>query len=186
MVVWWVVHFSHLVSGGYPVMPRQVNQVLWDQWRQRIKRQRESGLSIAEFCRRENISGHGFYVWRRNLREVSRRRREPRADARLQRSRRRSAGSRRAARFASPVGSAAACDGLPATAGHGGTSNDPWIEVGLARRHRHSLAPAESCGAGYRVACASRRTIGVAVWSAPSCLAFLRRFASSCMLCRRI
>ena len=53
-------------------MPRQVNQVLRDQWRQRIKRQRESGLSIAEFCRRDNISSHGFYVWRRNLREASR------------------------------------------------------------------------------------------------------------------
>ena len=52
-------------------MAREVNQVLWDQWRQRIKRQRESGLSIAEFCRRENISSHGFYVWRRNLRQAA-------------------------------------------------------------------------------------------------------------------
>ena len=72
-------------------MPRQVNQVLWKQWRQRIKRQRESGLSIAEFCRKENISAHGFYVWRRNLRQAPHRRREPRAGTGLQRSRRRSA-----------------------------------------------------------------------------------------------
>ena len=72
-------------------MMRQVNQVLWDQWRQRIKRQRESRLSIAEFCRRENISAHGFYVWRRNLRETSLRRREPRADSQLRPSHRRSA-----------------------------------------------------------------------------------------------
>ena len=43
-------------------MTRQVNHVLRDQWRQRIKRQRATGLSIAEFCRREDISAHGFYV----------------------------------------------------------------------------------------------------------------------------
>ena len=50
-------------------MARQVNQVLWDQWRQRIERQRASGLSIAEFCRRENISRQGFHVWKRKLRQ---------------------------------------------------------------------------------------------------------------------
>jgi transposase-like protein len=72
-------------------MPRQVNQVLRDQWRQRIKRQRESGLSIAEFCRRDNISAHGFYVWRRNLRQAASNRHKPRADAKLQRPRRQGA-----------------------------------------------------------------------------------------------
>ena len=115
-------------------MPRQVNQVLWDQWRQRIKRQRESRLSIAEFCRRENISAHGFYVWRRNLREGSRRRREPRADARLQRSRRRSAAvtSRRPLRNAFVGPAAPSCPTgflqLPVTA----TQAAPWIELALA------------------------------------------------------
>ena len=115
-------------------MTRQVNQVLWDQWRQRIKRQRESRLSIAEFCRRENISAHGFYVWRRNLREASRRRREPRADARLQRSRRRSAAvtSRRPLRnaFVGPV--APSCPTgflqLPVAA----APTMPWIELAMA------------------------------------------------------
>ena len=115
-------------------MPRQANQVLRDQWRQRIKRQRKSGLSIAEFCRRENISAHGFYVWRRNLREVSRRRREPRADARLQRSRRRSAvvTSRRPLRNAL-VGSAAplcATDFLQLPVAAAPTM--PWIELAMA------------------------------------------------------
>jgi transposase-like protein len=115
-------------------MPRQANEVLRDQWRQRIKRQRESGLSIAEFCRREDISSHGFYVWRRNLREASRRRRDSRADSRLQSSRRRSAvvTSRRPLR--NPfVGSAALlCPTdflqLPVTA----APTMPWIELTMA------------------------------------------------------
>ncbi|MGO9273161.1 MAG: IS66 family insertion sequence element accessory protein TnpA [Terriglobia bacterium] len=48
-------------------MSRQVNSVLWNEWRQRLKRQRESGLSICEFCRRENLSPHTFHSWRRKL-----------------------------------------------------------------------------------------------------------------------
>jgi hypothetical protein len=48
-------------------MARAVNQVRWGQWRQRMERQQASGLSVAEFCRRENLSPHGFYVWRRKL-----------------------------------------------------------------------------------------------------------------------
>ena len=49
-------------------MARPVNQALWDQWRQRMERQRESGLSIAEFCRREKVSPHTFHAWKRKLR----------------------------------------------------------------------------------------------------------------------
>ena len=115
-------------------MPRQVNQVLRDQWRQRIKRQRESGLSIAEFCRRDNISSHSFYVWRRNLREASHRRREPRADARLQRARRRTAAatSRRPLRNALVGPAAPPCPmnflQLPVTA----SQPAPWIELVMA------------------------------------------------------
>ena len=52
-------------------MARQMNQVLWDQWRQRIDRQRTCGLSIAEFCRQERLSPHGFYIWRRKLRRTT-------------------------------------------------------------------------------------------------------------------
>ena len=52
-------------------MARKVNQVLWDQWRRRIERQHASGLSIAEFCRRENIPRQGFHVWKRKLRPTT-------------------------------------------------------------------------------------------------------------------
>ena len=115
-------------------MAQRVNQVLWDQWRQRIRRQRESGLSIAEFCRRENVSAHSFYVWRRNLREASHRRREPRADAKLQRSRRRGAAvtSRRRLGNALVGSTVPPCPAnflqLPVTA----AQTAPWIELALA------------------------------------------------------
>jgi hypothetical protein len=36
-------------------------------WRQRIQRQRASGLSIAAFCRREGQSARLFYAWRVRL-----------------------------------------------------------------------------------------------------------------------
>jgi transposase-like protein len=48
-------------------MMRPVNSVLWNEWRLRLKRQRESGLSITAFCRGENLSPHTFHAWRRKL-----------------------------------------------------------------------------------------------------------------------
>ena len=50
-------------------MARNGDQTLWDQWCQRIERQRESGLSIAEFCRRGDVSQASFHVWKRKLRQ---------------------------------------------------------------------------------------------------------------------
>jgi transposase-like protein len=115
-------------------MTRQVNQVLWDQWRQRIERQGESGLSIAEFCRRENVSAHSFYVWRRNLRRTAAQRRELRAEARGHRSRRRGAAApsrrqlpRHRTGSAAPTHTTAFLP-LPVTA----TQSLPWIELALA------------------------------------------------------
>jgi hypothetical protein len=55
-------------------MARQVNQALWDQWRKRLQRQKASGLSIAEFCRKENLSRQGFHLWKRKLPQVASRR----------------------------------------------------------------------------------------------------------------
>ena len=36
-------------------------------WLERIKRQASSGLSMAEFCRREGLSPRLFYAWRERL-----------------------------------------------------------------------------------------------------------------------
>lgn len=48
-------------------MSRRTNPALWDQWRQRLKRQGESGLSIAAFCRREELAPQAFHAWKRRL-----------------------------------------------------------------------------------------------------------------------
>ncbi|MEI6664374.1 MAG: transposase [Actinomycetes bacterium] len=48
-------------------MKRKVNQVLWDQWRQRMERQRTCGLSIVAFCREEGVSQASFHAWKRKL-----------------------------------------------------------------------------------------------------------------------
>lgn len=49
-------------------MARKVNQRLWELWRQRIEKQRGSGLSIVKFCRREGLSPATFHLWKRKLR----------------------------------------------------------------------------------------------------------------------
>lgn len=112
-------------------MAQQVNQVLWDQWRQRIERQGSSGLSIAEFCRREQLSPHGFYVWKRKLRGTS----SSRANASTMRRLRKRPGdgaSRRGSRpsLADHFGSARPSGflQLPVTA----MRPSPWIELALA------------------------------------------------------
>lgn len=38
-------------------------------WRGRLAEQRRSGLSIAEYCRRQGLSEPSFYLWRRRLRD---------------------------------------------------------------------------------------------------------------------
>jgi hypothetical protein len=48
-------------------MSRQINQVLWDRWRQRIERQLASRLSIVAFCRKEGVSPAAFHAWKRKV-----------------------------------------------------------------------------------------------------------------------
>ena len=38
-------------------------------WREILKRQASSGLSVREFCAAEGVSQPSFYAWRRKLRE---------------------------------------------------------------------------------------------------------------------
>ena len=115
-------------------MARKVNQVLWDQWRQRIERHRTSGLSIAEFCRREDVPRQAFHVWKRKLRPTKPARRGSVRAARPQRLRRGQAiatsprrppqAAAKAARRLRP----AEFLQLPPTA----TQGSPWIELALA------------------------------------------------------
>lgn len=48
-------------------MGRSANGLLSAQWRERLSRWRDSGLSIVEFCRREEISQASFFAWRKRL-----------------------------------------------------------------------------------------------------------------------
>jgi len=48
-------------------MGRVANPKLASLWRDRVERQRRSGLSILEFCHREGFSAGSFYAWKRRL-----------------------------------------------------------------------------------------------------------------------
>lgn len=48
-------------------MARPVDARKHELWRQRLARFRRSKLSVAEFCRSEQISQASFYQWRRKL-----------------------------------------------------------------------------------------------------------------------
>jgi len=52
-------------------MARKVDRDLWDAWRRRVERQRQSGLAIAEYCRQEGISQPSFFARKRQLRSGS-------------------------------------------------------------------------------------------------------------------
>ena len=39
-----------------------------ERWRGLLRQQAESGLSVAEFCRRRDVSEASFYQWRKRLR----------------------------------------------------------------------------------------------------------------------
>lgn len=51
-------------------------------WRGALARQRESGLTVRAFCRREGVSEPSFYAWRRVVRERDAERRESPAQRR--------------------------------------------------------------------------------------------------------
>jgi hypothetical protein len=48
-------------------MARKVNLELRETWRQRIERQRQSGLTVAEFSRQEAVSTASFYRWQQQV-----------------------------------------------------------------------------------------------------------------------
>jgi len=48
-------------------MGRAASVAVATKWRDRVRRWRRSGLSIAEFCRQEQISQPSFFGWRKRL-----------------------------------------------------------------------------------------------------------------------
>ena len=45
--------------------------VLVTEWRERLKRQSESGLTIEAFCQQEGVSTSMFYRWQRHFQNPS-------------------------------------------------------------------------------------------------------------------
>lgn len=52
-------------------MGRSINAAVWEQWRARMTRYSGSGLTVADFCRLEEVSPASFYQWRKKLRADS-------------------------------------------------------------------------------------------------------------------
>jgi putative component of toxin-antitoxin plasmid stabilization module len=55
--------------GMLSVMSRRTDAA--GRWREILRKQRASGLTVAAFCRRSRIPQATFYAWRRKLRDVS-------------------------------------------------------------------------------------------------------------------
>lgn len=49
-------------------MARQRSVSTERMWRERLRRFRQSGVTVAEFCEDEGLSTASFYVWQRRLR----------------------------------------------------------------------------------------------------------------------
>jgi hypothetical protein len=71
-------------KAGAPCVPRQSRKAALEAagelWKQRIARQKVSGLPVRAWCRREGCGEHDFYVWRLKL-GLSPGRRRPRHSA---------------------------------------------------------------------------------------------------------
>ena len=55
-------------------MGRRADQGKHREWSERIRRRRESGLTVAEFCEWEGVSVASFYNWQKKLRGTKSRR----------------------------------------------------------------------------------------------------------------
>jgi hypothetical protein len=51
-------------------MPRTPNPKLHALWRDRVRRQAVSGLTITQFCARERLALGSFHAWKRRLRLI--------------------------------------------------------------------------------------------------------------------
>ena len=51
-------------------MPRTLDLNLHALWRDRVHRQADSGLTVAQFCAQQRLPAKAFYAWKRRLRLV--------------------------------------------------------------------------------------------------------------------
>jgi hypothetical protein len=52
-------------------MPRTPDLKLHARWRERVRLQSQSGLTISQYCIREGISAAAFHAWKRRLRLIN-------------------------------------------------------------------------------------------------------------------
>jgi len=110
-----------------------VDQALWDQWRQRMERQRASKMTVAAFCREEGVSQATFYAWKRKLGGSMAAQKASSKAGRTRHSRRR----RAAAGRGQPARNSEARSSLPTRAVDflqlpvRGMRTSPWIEMTL-------------------------------------------------------
>jgi hypothetical protein len=58
-------------------VPRIPDLELHALWRERVRRQTDSSLTVARFCARERLSVASFYTWKRRLRLIDLANRRP-------------------------------------------------------------------------------------------------------------
>jgi hypothetical protein len=51
-------------------MPRTPDPKVHALWRERVRRQAQSGLSITQFCTQEGLPAKSFYAWKRRLQRI--------------------------------------------------------------------------------------------------------------------
>ena len=51
-------------------MAKRLDGVKRDEWRKRLEKFDGSGLTVAEFCRREHVSEASFYYWAKRIRRA--------------------------------------------------------------------------------------------------------------------
>lgn len=44
-----------------------MNLKLLEQWKQRIEAQKSSGLSVINWCNKNNLSKHAYYYWKKRI-----------------------------------------------------------------------------------------------------------------------
>jgi len=107
---------------------------LLTEWRERLKRQAESGLTVEAFCKEEGVSTSVFYRWQRHLRDASATTAEPAAGGESPRSGKKRGGPTRQNRTKVKSGSEPTSEHLPEFLRLPVRSVRPmpWIELTLA------------------------------------------------------
>jgi len=68
-LVGWLL-LSNSLKGTFAMAGRTVREAMWGERREWIRKQRESGLSIAQFFRAQGLHRGSFHAWRLRIAEL--------------------------------------------------------------------------------------------------------------------